>query len=137
MDVVVNGCRLNVEVLGRDNGPVLIAHHGGGGIGSLAEPKATFGSLSDRFRVIVFDARVSGRGQRRSWSPEDHMADLSPSSTRWRIRSTCRQFCSVTLLRTTAMTNLPLRTPGTRTAFRSTGTTSTGTGRGTSATTRT
>jgi Predicted hydrolases or acyltransferases (alpha/beta hydrolase superfamily) len=60
MDVVVNGCRLNVEVLGRDNGPVLIAHHGGGGIGSLAEPKATFGSLSDRFRVIVFDARGCG-----------------------------------------------------------------------------
>lgn len=25
MDVVVNGCRLNAEVLGRDNGHVLIA----------------------------------------------------------------------------------------------------------------
>ena len=60
MDVTINGCRLNVEVLGPDDGPVLIAHHGGGGIGSLAEPKATFGTLADRFRVIVFDARGCG-----------------------------------------------------------------------------
>ena len=60
MDVTINGCRLNVEVLGPEDGPVLIAHHGGGGIGSLGEPKATFGPLADRFRVIVFDARGCG-----------------------------------------------------------------------------
>ncbi|MDQ1663485.1 MAG: proline iminopeptidase [Blastococcus sp.] len=60
MDVTINGCRLNVEVLGPQDGPVLIAHHGGGGIGSLAEPKATFGPLADRFRVVVFDARGCG-----------------------------------------------------------------------------
>jgi proline iminopeptidase len=60
VDVTINGCRLNVEVLGPEDGPVLIAHHGGGGIGSLAEPKATFGTLADRFRVIVFDARGCG-----------------------------------------------------------------------------
>jgi proline iminopeptidase len=58
--VTINGCELNVEVLGPEDGPVLIAHHGGGGIGSLAEPKATFGPLSDRFRVVVFDARGCG-----------------------------------------------------------------------------
>lgn len=56
----INGARLNVEVLGEEDAPVLIAHHGGGGIGSLAEPKATFGPLADRFRVIVFDARGCG-----------------------------------------------------------------------------
>jgi proline iminopeptidase len=60
VDVTINGCRLNVEVLGPEDGPVLIAHHGGGGIGSLAEPKATFGPLADRFRVVVFDARGCG-----------------------------------------------------------------------------
>jgi proline iminopeptidase len=60
VDVTINGCRLNVEVLGPEDAPVLIAHHGGGGIGSLAEPKATFGTLADRFRVIVFDARGCG-----------------------------------------------------------------------------
>jgi proline iminopeptidase len=63
MDVVINGCRLNVEVIGPEDGPVLIAHHGGGGIGSLAEPKGTFGPLSDRFRVIVFDARGCGKSE--------------------------------------------------------------------------
>jgi proline iminopeptidase len=60
MDVTINGARLNVEVFGPEDGPVLIAHHGGGGIGSLAEPKGTFGPLADRFRVIVFDARGCG-----------------------------------------------------------------------------
>jgi proline iminopeptidase len=48
---------------GPEDGPVLIAHHGGGGIGSLAEPKTTFGPLSDRFRVIVFDARGCGHSE--------------------------------------------------------------------------
>src|ERR1700740_2265250 len=63
MIVEVNGARLNVEVLGEPGRPVLIAHHGGGGIGSLAEPKATFGPLSDRFRVVVFDARGCGHSE--------------------------------------------------------------------------
>lgn len=60
MIVEINGNKLNVEVTGPEGAPVLIAHHGGGGIGSLAEPKATFGPLADRFRVIVFDARGCG-----------------------------------------------------------------------------
>jgi len=63
VDVTINGARLNVEVLGPDDGPVLIAHHGGGGIGSLAEPRSTFGPLADRFRVVVFDARGCGRSE--------------------------------------------------------------------------
>jgi len=61
--VEINGADLNVEVLGRDDAPVLIAHHGGGGIGSLAEPKATFGPLSDAFRVVLFDARGCGASE--------------------------------------------------------------------------
>jgi proline iminopeptidase len=60
MIVEINGAKLNVEVLGDEGKPVLIAHHGGGGIGSLGEPKATFGPLSDLFRVVVFDARGCG-----------------------------------------------------------------------------
>jgi proline iminopeptidase len=70
VDITINGCRLRVEVLGADDAPVLIAHHGGGGIGSLAEPKATFGPLSDRFRVIVFDSR--GCGLSESIGPFSH-----------------------------------------------------------------
>ncbi len=60
MFVTINGADLNVEVYGPQDGPVLIAHHGGGGIGSLAEPRQTFGPLSDVFRVIVYDARGCG-----------------------------------------------------------------------------
>ena len=63
MYVTINDNDLNVEVLGPEDGPVLIAHHGGGGIGSLAEPKATFGPLADEMRVLVFDARGCGRSQ--------------------------------------------------------------------------
>jgi proline iminopeptidase len=58
--VTINDNELNVEVLGEKGLPVLIAHHGGGGIGSLGEPKATFGPLSDIFQVVVFDARGCG-----------------------------------------------------------------------------
>jgi proline iminopeptidase len=60
MRITINDNELNVEVLGPEDAPVLIAHHGGGGIGSLAEPKSTFGPLSDKYRVVVFDARGCG-----------------------------------------------------------------------------
>jgi proline iminopeptidase len=58
--VIINDNELNVEVLGPDDAPVIIAHHGGGGIGSMGEPKATFGPLADKFKVVVFDARGCG-----------------------------------------------------------------------------
>jgi proline iminopeptidase len=60
MRVTVNNADLEVEVLGDPGAPVLIAHHGAPGIGSRAEPKASFGPLADTYRVIVFDARGSG-----------------------------------------------------------------------------
>jgi proline iminopeptidase len=60
MRVPINGAELEVEVLGAADAPVLIAHHGAPGIGSRGEPKASFGPLSDTYRVIVFDARGSG-----------------------------------------------------------------------------
>jgi proline iminopeptidase len=63
MWVRINDNDLNVEVLGAEAAPVLIAHHGGGGIGSLEEPRATFGPLADKFRVVVFDARGCGRSE--------------------------------------------------------------------------
>lgn len=63
MELTINGCRLNVEDLGPKDAPVIIAHHGGGGIGSLQEPKDTFGPLADEYRVIVFDARGCGASE--------------------------------------------------------------------------
>ena len=63
MLVEINGNRLAVEVLGPEDGPVLIAHHGAPGLGTRSEPRASFGALADRFRVVVFDARGSGESE--------------------------------------------------------------------------
>lgn len=42
MFVEINGNSLDVEVLGPEDGPVMIVHHGAPGLGSKAEPKASF-----------------------------------------------------------------------------------------------
>ena len=59
--VIINGNELAVEVLGPEGAPVIIAHHGAPGLGSRAEPRASFGRLADEYRVVVFDARGSGQ----------------------------------------------------------------------------
>lgn len=79
MFVNINGNQLHIEVLGGDDPakPVLIAHHGAPGLGSLAEPKAAFGPLADRFRVVVFDARGSGAsGDTPPFTHEQWVADV-------------------------------------------------------------
>jgi proline iminopeptidase len=63
MRVTINDNELELEILGDEHAPVLIALHGGGGIGSLEEPRATFGPLSDKYRVVVFDMRGCGRSE--------------------------------------------------------------------------
>ena len=57
---VDDGARLYCELLGEPDKPLIIVHHGGPGVSSHAESKASFGFLADRFRVLVFDARGSG-----------------------------------------------------------------------------
>ncbi|MBC7560312.1 MAG: alpha/beta hydrolase [Dermatophilaceae bacterium] len=49
--------------MGADDAPLMIVHHGAPGLGSLAEPQASFGPMSDTYRVLVFDARGSGRSE--------------------------------------------------------------------------
>jgi proline iminopeptidase len=61
--VTINGNDLAVEVFGEEGAPVLIAHHGAPGLGSRAEPRATFKPFADAFRVVVFDARGSGESE--------------------------------------------------------------------------
>ena len=65
MFATINDTRLNVELLGdhSPDRPVMIVHHGAPGLGSLAEPKASFGPLSDEFPSLVFDARGSGQSE--------------------------------------------------------------------------
>ncbi|TDC03073.1 alpha/beta hydrolase [Nonomuraea longispora] len=76
MFVDINDNPLNVEILG-DGEQTIIAHHGAPGLGSLAEPEASFGRLADDYRVVVFDARGSGRsGQAGPFTHEQWVADV-------------------------------------------------------------
>jgi proline iminopeptidase len=75
--VEINGNRLAVEVLGPDDAPVIITHHGAPGLGSRAEPRASFGRLADEYRVVVFDARGSGQSEGNgTFSHEQWAADI-------------------------------------------------------------
>jgi proline iminopeptidase len=75
--VEINGNRLAVEVLGPEGAPVILTHHGAPGLGSRAEPKASFGRLADEYRVVVFDARGSGVSEGNGvFSHEQWAADL-------------------------------------------------------------
>jgi len=75
--VEINGNRLAVEVLGPEGAPVIITHHGAPGLGSRAEPRASFGRLADDYRVVVFDARGSGESEGAGeFSHEQWAADI-------------------------------------------------------------
>ncbi|MEV6923332.1 alpha/beta hydrolase [Dactylosporangium sp. NPDC051485] len=77
MRLPINGNELEVEVFGADDAPVLIAHHGAPGLGSRAEPRATFSPFADTYRVIVFDARGSGASEGRPpFTHEQWVADV-------------------------------------------------------------
>jgi proline iminopeptidase len=73
----INDNELAVEVMGPEGAPVVLAHHGAPGLGSRAEPRASFGRLADEYRVIVFDARGSGESEGSgTFSHEQWAADL-------------------------------------------------------------
>jgi proline iminopeptidase len=75
--VEINGNHLAVEVLGPEGAPVIIAHHGAPGLGSRAEPRASFGRFADEYRVVVFDARGSGESEGSGeFSHEQWAADI-------------------------------------------------------------
>lgn len=56
----INGNRLYYEQLGEGNAPAILCFHGAPGLGDHREPRRAFGPLSDRYRVVVYDARGSG-----------------------------------------------------------------------------
>lgn len=75
--VEINGNPLAVEVMGPENAPAMIVHHGAPGLGSRAEPRRSFGPFSDRLRVVVFDARGSGEsGDAGPFSHAQWVADV-------------------------------------------------------------
>lgn len=56
----VNGARLKLQILGPEDAPAIIVHHGAPGLGSRSEPVRSFGPFADRYRIVTFDARGSG-----------------------------------------------------------------------------
>ncbi|GAA3547419.1 alpha/beta hydrolase [Nonomuraea rosea] len=82
MFVDINGNQLNVEVLGEGE-RTIIAHHGAPGLGSLAEPKASFGRLADAYRVVVFDARGSGASGENGPCTHEQWVDDVEGLRRW------------------------------------------------------
>lgn len=57
----INGNRHYYEVLGADNRQAILTFHGAPGMGSHNEPKASWGRLADRYKVVVQDQRGSGQ----------------------------------------------------------------------------
>ncbi len=148
MDVTINGARLNVEVLGPEDGPRPHRPPRRRGIGSLAEPRATFGPLADRFRVIVFDARGCGLSEGvgpfsheqwaadvdglRQWAGADRVTVAGGSyggfiALEYAVRYPDHVDAVVLRERppTGRTSSSPSRTPAGRRGWRSTGTTST------------
>jgi proline iminopeptidase len=60
-----DGVSLHVKLLGDDSTstkkPLLVSLHGAPGLSTHLEPLASFGHLSNLFRVLVYDARGSGK----------------------------------------------------------------------------
>lgn len=64
MFIEINGNKLYVEDHGPKDGFPIIVHHGAPGLGDHIEPKTAYAlPLSDKYRVIIFDARGSGRSE--------------------------------------------------------------------------
>lgn len=61
MFVEINGNRLYYEELGAGNQQAILCFHGAPGLSDHHEPKASWGRLADRYRVIVQDQRGSGQ----------------------------------------------------------------------------
>ena len=77
MRVQINGNELEVEVQGAPDAPVLIALHGGPGVGDRVDLTAAVAGLADEYRVITYDARGSGAsGDTPPFSHQQWAADV-------------------------------------------------------------
>jgi proline iminopeptidase len=57
----INGNTLYYEVLGEQNKQAILCFHGAPGMSSHREPKAAWGRLADRYKVVIQDQRGSGQ----------------------------------------------------------------------------
>lgn len=74
-----DGANVFVKILGdpSPDRPLLIVHHGAPGLSTHAEPEVSFAFLSTEFRVLVFDARGSGRSDlKQPYTNDRWVADI-------------------------------------------------------------
>ncbi|KYK59763.1 alpha beta hydrolase fold protein [Drechmeria coniospora] len=85
-----DGARLRVKLLGRDKTrPLLIALHGAQGVADHREPLSSFTFLSDQFRLLVFDARGSGKSDDKGpFTHQQWVSDVE-ELREWAGASTC------------------------------------------------
>lgn len=77
MRLLINDNELDVDVQGDPDADVLIALHGGPGVGDRADLTDAFAAFADSYRVITYDARGSGAsGDAPPFSHEQWAADV-------------------------------------------------------------
>ncbi len=57
----INGNRLYYDILGENNQQAILTFHGAPGMGSHKEPRASWGRLADKYKVVIQDQRGSGQ----------------------------------------------------------------------------
>ncbi|KAK5699577.1 hypothetical protein LTR97_005706 [Elasticomyces elasticus] len=61
-----DGVVLKAKIIGNDSTKVLLlAPHGGPGLSTYKEPEAAYSAFSDKFRILLFDARGSGQSDKK------------------------------------------------------------------------
>lgn len=60
MRAAINGAELYYEVLGDDDAPAIVVFHGGPGLSDHRKGKEAYRSLTDEYRLVVYDHRGSG-----------------------------------------------------------------------------
>jgi proline iminopeptidase len=74
----INGAELYYEQLGDNNGPAIMALHGGPGVGDHQKPKRAFEPLIDEFALIVYDHRGCGQSEEQPpYSNEQYAKDAN------------------------------------------------------------
>ena len=77
MEATVNSARLYYETHGDEDAPAVVVLHGGPGLGDCRDHLRDYGALQDEYRLLLYDARGSGRSEDRPpYTHEQWVADL-------------------------------------------------------------
>jgi proline iminopeptidase len=75
MRATINGAELYYEVLGDDDAPAIVVFHGGPGLSDHRKGKEAYRSLTDDYRLVVYDHRGSGQSSRTPPFTHEQLAD--------------------------------------------------------------